>query len=94
MTNYEFSKLYCEVFHESDCLINKGKWHFPIAKGSNIEKLEEHLYYKLDILNIEGLLKIKMPTIRESVEFTYKRLNGSKNISKSITKKGDGISFI
>lgn len=94
MTNYEFAKLYCQTFNESDGLINKGKWQFPIAKGANIEKLEEHLYYKLDILNIEGLLKIKMPTIKESMEFTYKRFNGSKHISKSITNKGEGISFI
>ncbi len=94
MTHYEFAKLYCEVFHESDGLINKGKWHFPIAKGSNLEKLEEHLYYKLDILNIEGLLKIKMPTIRESMEFTYKRFHGAKNATKSVSKGGEGISFI
>jgi dTDP-4-dehydrorhamnose reductase len=94
MTYYEFSKLYCEIFNESDGLVNKGKWHFPIAKGANLEKLEENLYFKLDILNIEGLLKIKMPTIRESIEFTYKRFNGSKHVSKSITNKGDGISYI
>lgn len=94
MTYYEFSKLYCEIFNESDGLVNKGKWPFPIAKGASIEKLEEHLHFKLDILNIEGLLKIKMPTIRESMEFTYKRFNGSKHISKSVTNKGDGISYI
>lgn len=94
MTYFEFSKLYCEIFNESDGLINKGKWPFPIAKGSNIEKLEEHLHYKLDVLNIEGLLKIKMPTIRESMEFTYKRFNGSKHVLKAVTNKGEGISFI
>jgi dTDP-4-dehydrorhamnose reductase len=94
MTFYEFSKLYCEIFNESDGLINKGKWPFPIAKGASLEKLEENLYFKLDILNIEGLLKIKMPTIRESMEFTYKRLFGSKAIGKSMANKGEGVSFI
>jgi dTDP-4-dehydrorhamnose reductase len=94
MTYYEFSKLYCEIFNESDGLINVGKWHFPIAKGANIEKREEHLRFKLDILNIEGLLKIKMPTIRESLEFTYKRFNGVKHVTKSVAKTGDGISYI
>ena len=95
MTYYEFSKLYCEIFNESDGLINKGKWHFPIAKGSNVEKLEEHQYFKLDILNIEGLLKIKMPTIRESLEFTHKRFHGSKDANKAVkNNKGDGVSFI
>ncbi len=94
MTHYEFAKLYCEIFNESDALINKGKWHFPIAKGANIEKLDEHLYYKLDILNVEGLLKIKMPTIRESMEFTFKRFHGVKDGHKNLKSKGDGISFI
>ena len=94
MTNYEFAKLYCETFNESDGLINKGKWHFPLLKGANTEKLEEQIYYKLDVLNIEGLLKIKMPTIKESIEFTYKRYNGMKIINKSVTNKGEGVSFI
>ncbi|MDO9181629.1 MAG: sugar nucleotide-binding protein [Bacteriovorax sp.] len=94
MTHYEFSKLYCEIFNESDGLVNKGKWHFPLSKGASVEKLEENLHFKLEVLNIEGLLKIKMPTIKESIEFTYKRYNGSKHIGKSISNKGDGISFI
>lgn len=95
MTHYEFAKLYCEIFNESDALIDKGKWHFPIAKGANIEKKEDHHYFKLDVLNIEGLLKIKMPTIRESLEFTRKRFHGEKDSQKSTkSKSGDGISFI
>ena len=94
ITHYEFAKTYCEIFKDSDGLINKGKWPIPIVKGSSVDKVEENLYYKLDVLNIEGLLKIKMPTIRESMEFTYKRFNGSKAISKSVANKGEGISFI
>ncbi len=94
MTHYEFSKLYCEIFNESDGLVNSGKWPFPIAKGSSLEKLEEHLHFKLNPLNLEGLLKIKMPTIRESLEFTYKRFNGNKHEGKVVINKGEGISFI
>ena len=94
MTYYAFAKLYCEVFNESDGLVSIGKWHFPIAKDANVEKLEEHLRFKLDVLNIESLLKIKMPTIRESIEFTFKRFNGNKVVSKSVTNKGDGVSYI
>jgi len=95
MTYYEFSKLYCEIFNESDALIDKGKWHFPIAKGANIEKREDHHYFKLDVLNLEGLLKIKMPTIRESLEFTRKRFHGEKDSPKSTKSRGgDGISFV
>lgn len=94
MTHFEFAKLYCDVFNESDGLISKGKWIFPIAKGANIERLEEHLYYKLDVLNVEGLLKIKMPSISESIDFTFKRFNGTKEIHKAVKNKGEGISFI
>jgi dTDP-4-dehydrorhamnose reductase len=94
MTNYEFTKLYCEIFNESDGLVNKGKWPFPIAKGSSLEKIEEHLYFKLDVLNVEGLLKIKMPSIRESLEFTYKRFHGRKTPGKTVASKGEGIAFI
>ncbi len=94
MTYYEFAKAYCEVFNQSDGLITPGKWFFPIAKGSNIEKLEEHMYFKLDLLNMESLLKIKMPTIRESLEFTYKRFQGVANASKAVSNKGEGVSFV
>ncbi len=94
MTYYEFAKTYCEIFHESESLINKGKWHLPILKSTSVERVDEHLHYKLDVLNIEGLLKIKMPTIRESLEFTLKRLNGNRTPAKGVVNKGEGLSFI
>jgi dTDP-4-dehydrorhamnose reductase len=94
MTYYEFAKLYAEIFHESDGLINKGKWHLPILKSTSVERVDEHLHYKIDVLNIEGLLKIKMPTIRESLEFTLKRFNGNRQAAKGVTNKGEGVSFI
>lgn len=94
MTHYEFSKLYCEVFNESDSLLTRGKWHFPIAKGAILDKRDDHLHFKLDVLNVEGLLKIKMPTILESLEFTNKKFNGTKQVSKAVSNKDDGISFI
>lgn len=95
MTYYGFAKLYAEIFGESEGLINKGKWYFPLLKGAHVERADENFYYKLETLNIEGVLKIKMPTIRESLEFTYKRLHGVKLIgTKAVANKGDGISFI
>ncbi len=94
MTYYEFARTYAEVFNESTGLINKGKWHFPILKSTSVERVDEHLHYRLDVLNMEGLLKIKMPTIRESLEFTLKRLNGNKNPTKGVVNKGEGLSFI
>lgn len=94
LTYYEFAKLYAEIFHESDGLITKGKWHLPILKSTSIERIDEHLHYKIDVLNLEGLLKIKMPTVRESLEFTLKRLNGNRTAAKGVVNKGEGLSFI
>lgn len=94
MTHYEFAKLYAEVFGESDGLINKGKWHMPILKSATIDRVDEHLHFKLDVLNVEGLLKIKMPTIRESLEFTFKRFNGTKKSTRSSSDKTEGLSYI
>lgn len=91
MTHYEFSKTYCEVFHDSEGLISKGKWPIPTFKGAFAP---ENPNFKLDILNIEGVLKIKMPTIKESLEFTYSRFHGEKVIGKVSSNKGDGISYI
>ena len=54
----------------------------------------ENPNFKLDVVNAEGVLKIKMPTIRESLEFTYNRLHGEKVVGKLVRNRGDGISFI
>lgn len=92
MTHYEFAKIYCEIFHESEGLVSKGKWPVPYLKGAHPPG--EISRFKMDVLNIEGLLKIKMPTIRESLEFTYQRYHGEKIITKQVNTKGEGISFI
>lgn len=91
MTHYEFAKTYCDVFSESDGLVSKGKWPFPMLKGAHGVETPQ---FKLDVLNIEGVLKIKMPTIKESLEFTYERFHGEKKGGKKVSNKGEGISFI
>lgn len=93
MTNYEFAKCYAEIFGEGEGLINKGKWYFPILKTATLNRSSEHHYFKMDILNIEGVLRLKLPTVRESLQFTYKRLKGTDR-TKASAKKGEGISFI
>jgi dTDP-4-dehydrorhamnose reductase len=94
MTHYEFAQTYAEVFHESNSLINKGKWHIPVIKNASIERLSDHLKFKLDTLNLEGLLKIKMPTVKESLEFTMRRFNGNRLPAKGVVNKGEGLSYI
>ena len=94
VSHYEFANMYCEIFHQSEELITKGRWFMPMMKGTGNKNKDDGFYYKLDILNLEGLLKIKMPTVRQSLEFTYDRFHGSKSIVKSTANTGEGISFI
>ena len=74
-THYEFAKTYCEVFSGSDFahLLQKGHWNFPFNDDTS-DMQDGNLYYMLDLSNIEAFLSIKMPSIRESLEFTKKRL--------------------
>ena len=44
----------------------------------------DHVYH-IDNVNLEGFLDLKMPTIRESLMFTYKNFNGLPFINKSKT---------
>jgi dTDP-4-dehydrorhamnose reductase len=93
MSYFEFAKTYADVFHESTGLINSAKWYFPVLKNATVERVDEKLHYKMDVLNIEGLLKIKMPTIRESLEFTLRRFHGVSKPGKAMSK-GQGLSYI
>ncbi len=76
MTRYEFAKLYAKVFKEDENLIQNVNFNFPIESGKN-NKLERHSF-KLDLNNIEEFLGQKMPTVEESLLYTYKRFQ-SKN---------------
>jgi dTDP-4-dehydrorhamnose reductase len=91
---YEFAQTYCEIFRQPNELITKGKWNLPIMKGSANKNKDDSFHYKLDILNLEGLLKIKMPTVRQSLEFTHARFYGAKHVAQNKTDKGEGVSFI
>lgn len=94
MSYYDFAKQYCRTFKESDDLISKTKWPFPLVTTQAISgNVADTLYYKMDIANIEGYLNIELPTIEESLEFTFQRLGGNHE-HKSGSKKGEGVSFI
>lgn len=89
---YDFSKSYCEVFGENSSAVSKGRWAFPTIAGQGNSGGDD-INFKLDISNIESFLNIDLPTIKESLEFTFKRLNGEKNNKKKKTK-GEGVNFI
>jgi dTDP-4-dehydrorhamnose reductase len=73
MTRYEFAKAYAKTFRKDGELVQKVDGIFPVEKNKNSEPIE--YYYRLNTFNIEEFLNIKMPTIEESLQVTYKRLN-------------------
>jgi len=76
VTHYEFAKLYCKTFNESDLNIERGRWFFPLMETARDIDLSKDLWFRLDVMNIESFLTVKMPTVLESLQFTYKRLGG------------------
>lgn len=91
-TYYKFAQEYCKIFDEGADLVSKGKWPFPYSTSGSSSFIE-NLTYQMDISNLEGYLRVKMPTIKESLEFTLKRLHGGQSKSKK-GSQGEGIKFI
>ena len=77
MTLYEFGKNYAEIFNEEESLISSGKLRFPVTKDYNSKVDEIDHIYHIDNINLEGFLDLKMPSVKESLNFTYKYLNGA-----------------
>lgn len=93
-TLYKFAKTYANVFQESGELVSKAKWKFPKSlTHSSSEVMGDEFFFKMDIGNLGGFLNIKMPTIEESLNFTFKRLNGQRAVLKG-SSSGDSITFI
>lgn len=91
MSMFDFAKTYIQVFKQSDQSVISTKWDFPLESG--LKSPDRKLSYKLENVNIENFLNINMPTVKQSLEFTFQRLNGSQK--KSGTKSsGDGINYI
>ncbi|MCO4794964.1 MAG: sugar nucleotide-binding protein [Bacteriovoracaceae bacterium] len=91
LTHYEFAEAYTKVFNENSKLIEKGKWTFPVEENRRGDSNKYNFH--LDVSNIESFLNVNMPTVEESLEFTFRRMHG-KQSNKRKTKKGAGISFI
>jgi len=79
MTYYDFANHYREVFKEKGGTINKSKWFFPAVSSPGTTANAANLNYKMDVANIEGHLNIKMPTVQDSLEFSYSRFFGAKS---------------
>ncbi|MDD0854562.1 sugar nucleotide-binding protein [Halobacteriovorax sp. GB3] len=92
MTLYNFTKKYAEIFNDQSTLITKGKWSYPILTSAATH-VAEKFYFDLDVSNLEGFLNIKLPSIEESLNYTFKRLHGVKKESKKDKNTG-GVNFI
>ena len=67
MTYFEFAKLYAEIFHQSAEHIRPGMW----GVNGNIDS--NNLYFRLDTANLAGQINITLPSIKESLQFSYER---------------------
>ena len=75
MTHYEFANSYNKKFHRSSGNVEQGTWSFPkLLSGENETAVASS--YNLETGNAEVFLSISMPTIEESLDFTYDRLSG------------------
>lgn len=90
---YEFGKQYCKVFNEPSEFLSKTRWRYPFLKSATVNSSAEEFNFDLDTSNIEGFIKIEMPTIKESLQLTLNRFYG-KNEKKKIKSTGGGVEFI
>jgi dTDP-4-dehydrorhamnose reductase len=92
LTRFDFVKLYCKYFNGNDGLVQRGAWQFYQMEG--YPGSSKGLWYKMDIFNLESYLGVELPTIDESLSFTFQRLGGNLNNSKVKEKSSEGIKYI
>ncbi len=90
---YDFCLHYSEVFDVAKDRFSKGRWSFPYSKSATTSQVGEQMYFKLDTSNIEGFLNVNLPSIKESLQFTYQRLGGILT-KKGVGKGSEGVKFI
>ncbi len=92
-THYEFIKLYAKIFKTGEDSIQKGRWKFPLRLLQAGDRYSETPAYQLDVKNLEGFFKVSLPSIEESLHFSFDRFHGRKGKSKLSESVGD-ITFI
>ncbi len=90
---YDFAKFYAEVFDVNTDRVSKTRWPIPLNASQTSTAVEDQLYFNLDTENVEGFLNIELPSIKESLEFTFQRLKGLKKVGGK-ESSGEGIKFI
>jgi dTDP-4-dehydrorhamnose reductase len=92
MNVYEFAKTYGEIFNLAKDRFSKARWPFPYNASATTTQVGDELFFKMDTANMEGFLNIELPSIKDSLEFTFNRFNGQA--VKKNKSAGDGIKFI
>lgn len=94
-TFYDFATYYAKIFRANSDLVMKGRWHYrEIRSDFNDEIVGSKRYFQLSNDNIENFFGVSMPTIEESLYFTYSRLGGCYLEEKSNDGKKSLIKFI
>ncbi|MBF0300235.1 MAG: sugar nucleotide-binding protein [Oligoflexia bacterium] len=92
---YDFARKYARIAKLNENLITKGKWQFPeVKKEVNDEEVGYKRFFKLSIDNLESCFSVKMPTIEESIEFTYCRFGGRLGEGKKSKNAGTLLKYI
>lgn len=77
VTRYDFARLLARTFKKDENLIQRTSIPFPIdttnLRMGNKAPVSQY-FFKMDTLNVEGFLGLKMPSVEESLQLTYKRL--------------------
>lgn len=94
VTFNEFVKEYCSTFSESTGLVQKGRWPFPFMAAAATVPDSDKINFDLDISNIEGFLNINMPSVKESLDFTFKRFKGKTKVGRAGTSSSEEVTFI
>jgi dTDP-4-dehydrorhamnose reductase len=79
LTRFEFAKIYAKVFKKDENLIQPSAGSFPLdtkSRMGNSKANPKNLFFKMDLTNVESSLGVPMPSIEESLELSYKRLQG------------------
>lgn len=71
ITRYEFARLIAKTFKNDEELVQRSSVSFP----NDEKKGSTGFSFKMDTYNAETFLSLKMPSIEESLQLTYKRLS-------------------
>lgn len=78
MSRFDFARLVARTFRKDENLIQRVSGTFPIDRGNNKiggGNVASQYFFRMDTFNAEDFLGVKMPSIDDSIQLTYKRLS-------------------